>query len=92
MMTDDHLRVYPAGHAKTLGEMRSRIAELETELAEARKDGELLDALEKLVANNKRGGLLLHHQMGGHVEWSGSGLGLSHRTLRQAIAQTRGTK
>ena len=42
-MTDDHLRVYPAGHAKTLGEMRSRIAELEAELAEARKDGERLD-------------------------------------------------
>lgn len=43
MITDDHLRVYPAGHAKTLGEMRSRIAELEAELAEARKDGERLE-------------------------------------------------
>lgn len=70
----------------------ARIAKLETELAEARKDGERLDALEALIGDNKGGGLLLHHQIGGLVKWSGVGVGLAHRTLRKAIDDFRGAK
>lgn len=72
--------------------LRSKVAALEAALAEARKDGERLDALEALAGDNKGGGLLLHHQIGGHVKWSGVGVGLSHRSLRKAIDDFRGAK
>lgn len=49
-----------------------------------KKDSERLTALEILAAANAYGGLLLHHQ-NSPVEWKGVGLGMSTRTLREAI-------
>jgi hypothetical protein len=76
----------------TNDEYRVKTQQLEAELAEARKDGERLSALESLVSDNKGGGLLLHHQIAGPVKWSGVGVGLAHRSLRKAIDDFRGAK
>jgi CRISPR/Cas system-associated exonuclease Cas4 (RecB family) len=63
---------------------QARIDQLETELAEARRDSARLNELEAVVSGQK-GGLLLHHQLAATVKWDGTGLGLSHRSLRKAI-------
>lgn len=52
----------------------------------AEKESALLDQLEKLAEENT-GGLLIHHQHS-PVEWTGVGLGLAHRRLRKAVADT----
>jgi len=64
-------------YALDLEDARQRIAELE-------KDAERLNALEALAQHHQIGGLLLHHQ---HipVKWTGVGLGLAWRSLREAI-------
>ena len=71
--------------------LTKRIAELEAQLAEAQKDSERLEELERLVEANMDGGLLLHHQTS-PVAWRGLGIGLSFRTLRAALDDFRGAK
>lgn len=44
----------------TLSKALDRIVALEAQLAEARKDGDRLDALERLAEENSIGGLLIH--------------------------------
>jgi hypothetical protein len=70
-------------------DLRERIAELEAELAEARKDTARINRIESL-AEEYKGGLLIHHQLG-DVKWSGVGLGLSPRNLRKAVDDTMET-
>lgn len=84
--------IYAGDLVEDLRDAHARIAALEAELEEARKDGERLDALEALAGDNRGGGLLLHHQLGAHVKWGGLRVGLSHRSLRKAIDDFRCAK
>jgi hypothetical protein len=72
-----------------IARLNAKVDELESALAVAREDSKRLSELEKLAGSDKAGGLLIHHQIGGHVKWNGAGLGLSHRTLRRAIDAAR---